>query len=55
MKKCMDAYKEVRVFEDSKFVIRVHIPDLTDDERTRRMKQIEKAAEALMREVYKRS
>ena len=42
--KQQDTYKEVRVFEYPGWKIRVHIPDLTEEERARRMKQIEKAA-----------
>ena len=48
MSKCQDTYKEVRVFEYPGWKIRVHIPDLTEAERTRRMKQIEKAAADLV-------
>ncbi len=43
-----DTYKEVKVFEYPDMTIRVHIPDLTEDERKRRMKNIEKAAAALI-------
>jgi ribosome recycling factor len=43
-----DTYKEVKVFEYPDMIIRVHIPDLTEDERKRRMKQIEKAAAELL-------
>ena len=50
MKK-QDTYKEVRVFEFSNMIVRVHIPELTEEERARRMKQLYKAAEALLKEV----
>ena len=43
-----DTYKEVKVFEYPDAIIRVHIPDLTEEERKRRMKRIEKAAAALI-------
>lgn len=43
-----DTYKEVKTFTYPEIIIRVHIPDLSDDERKRRMKIIEKAAAALI-------
>ena len=43
-----DTYKEVKVFETPNAIIRVSIPDLTEEERKRRMKQIEKSAAALL-------
>lgn len=42
-------YKEVRTFNFSNMTVRVHIPDLTTQERERRMKQIYKAAEELIK------
>lgn len=39
-----DTYKEVREFHYDGAVVRVHIPDLTPDEKSRRMKEVEKAA-----------
>lgn len=42
--KQQDTYKEVRTFYSPGWKIRVHIPDLTEEERAKRMKQIEKAA-----------
>lgn len=48
--KSQDTYKEVRVFESPKAIVRVHIPELTEAERARRMKQLYKAAEALLKE-----
>ncbi len=44
MSKCNDTYKEVKVMEHPLGIIRVHIPDLTPEERERRMQQIKKAA-----------
>lgn len=44
-----DTYKEVRTIAYPNMVARVHIPDLTEDERNRRMRQIAKAAEALIK------
>ena len=48
MKGQADTYKEVRTFTYPNMVVRVHFPDLTDDERARRMKIIEKAAADLV-------
>ena len=45
-----DTYKEVRVFQYDNAVVRVHIPDLTSDERSRRMKEVERAALQLILE-----
>lgn len=46
-----DTYKEVKVFQYSNMKIRVHIPDLTPKERTRRMNAIHNQAEIFMKEV----
>ena len=48
-----DTYKEVREFKYPNAVVRVHIPDLTEEERERRMKAVKIAAEKLMKEVIK--
>ena len=47
--KCTDTYKEVRVITFPGMIARVHIPDLTTEERSRRMKDIYKAAEILLK------
>ena len=39
-----DTYKEVKVFHYENAVVRVHIPDLTAEERSRRMKEVERSA-----------
>lgn len=49
MKGQVDTYKETKVFTYPGWTIRVHIPDLTDEERNRRMKNIEKSAAALLK------
>lgn len=49
MKECTDSYKEIKVFEFSGMIARVYIPDLTSEEKTKRMKSIHKAAEALLK------
>ena len=46
-----DTYKEVKVFHYPNMTVRVHIPDLTEEERTRRKKIVERAAADLLREV----
>lgn len=51
MKGQADTYKETKVFTYPNMVVRVHIPDLTDEERNRRMKAIYKAAEAILKQV----
>ena len=43
-----DTYKEVRTIVRDGYVARVHIPDLTEEERARRMKEVEKAAAELI-------
>ena len=43
-----DTYKEVRTFRYENAVVRVHIPDLTEEEAARRMKAIHKAAAELL-------
>lgn len=42
---------EVQVFEYENMIVRVHRPVLTDEERARRMKSIQRAAEKLLLEV----
>lgn len=49
MSKNQDVYKEVRTFTYPDAIVRVHIPELTKEERARRMKSIEKAAAHLLR------
>lgn len=43
-----DTYKEVRTFHYDNAVVRVHIPDLTTEEKERRMKEVTKAAVNLL-------
>lgn len=47
-------YRHTKTIEDSKFIIRVYQPILTEDERKRRMKAIYDAAARLLKEVHKR-
>ena len=51
--KCTDTYKEVRVFEYPNAIVRVHIPDLTEEERARRMKRVHDAAADLIKSTMK--
>lgn len=53
MSKIPDTYKEIKTFEYPNCIVRVHIPDLTEEERARRMKRIQKAAEALLKEAVR--
>lgn len=48
-----DTYKEVRTFHYENAVVRVHIPDLTEEESARRMEAIKKAAAELLTESKK--
>ena len=50
-----DTYKEVRVIEFSCGVARVHIPDITPEERERRMKRIAQSAALLLYPELKRT
>ncbi|MBO5789562.1 MAG: hypothetical protein J6V82_04395 [Clostridia bacterium] len=49
--KSADTYKEVRTIEFPGMIARIHIPDLTPAERSRRMQNIQKAAERLLKGV----
>ena len=54
MGRSTDTYKEIRVFQYENMTVRVHIPDLTTEERTRRMKLIHNAASDLLKDYQKR-
>ena len=43
-----DTYSEVRTIQHGDIVARVHIPDLTPEERDRRLKEISQAASQLL-------
>lgn len=47
--KGQDTYKEVRTFTYPNCIVRVHIPDLTEEERARRMQEIHNAAAKLLK------
>ncbi len=52
MKK-QDTYKEVKTFKYPNATVRVHIPDLTEEERERRLNAVKRSTEALLREVLR--
>ena len=53
MKKNTDKIKEVKTFTFPNAIVRVSRPELTEEEYDRRHKELERAAAAYMREVYK--
>ena len=46
-----DTYKEVRTLEFPGMIARVHIPDLSQEERSKRMKAVHKQAAELLKKV----
>ena len=44
-----DTYKEVKTFSFENMTVRVHIPDLDEQERKRRMKKIHDSAAQLLK------
>lgn len=49
--KSQDNYKETKIFRFPGMVARVYIPDLTEEERIRRMQAIHKQAANLLKKV----
>lgn len=49
----MDTYKEVKVIQFPNMTARVHIPDLSQEERSRRMMAVQKQAAELLKKVVK--
>lgn len=49
--KAQDTYKEVRIFEFPGMVARVYIPDLTPEEKSKRMKSIHNQAANFLKKV----
>lgn len=49
--KSQDNYKEIKTFRFPGVVARVYIPDLTEEERNRRMNAIHKEAANLLKKV----
>ena len=50
-----ETYNEIKLFEYPNMTIRVNIPVLSDVERNRKKKQLEKATEALLKSYMKKS
>ena len=46
---CQDTYKEIKTFTYSNAIVRVHIPDISEEERNRRMKKIHNSASELLK------
>ena len=46
----MEGQENLQTFIYPNMIVRVHFPDLTDNENSRRMKKIRKAAEELLKE-----
>ena len=44
---------QIKVFNYPHATVRVHIPDLAPDEREKRMKEVKRSAELLLKEVLK--
>ena len=44
-----DTYSEVKVIESTGMIVRVHIPDITTEERAKRMKAVYDAAASLLK------
>lgn len=53
MGKVQDTYKEVKTFISPNCIVRVHIPDLTEEERERRMNNLKKVTANFMKAVIK--
>lgn len=49
--KSQDTYKEVKVIQFPDMIARVYIPDLTPEERNKRMQTIQKRTMDLMKKV----
>lgn len=47
--KCQDTYKEVKIIHHHNGISKVYVPELTEEERVRRMKRIHDAAADLLR------
>ena len=50
----MNGQREMRTFQYPNMIVRVHFPDLTDDERKRRNKELYKAAEDILKSATER-
>ena len=50
----MNGQREMRTFTYPNMVIRVHFPDLTDEEKKKRTKELHKAAEEILKSAYEK-
>lgn len=50
----MDGQREVKTFTYPNAIVRVHFPDLSEEENKKRMKKIQKAAAELLKETIKK-
>ena len=55
MKNPKESYKEVVTLEREGYVARVYIPNLTEEERARRMKKLEKSSARLLAEYLQKN
>ena len=44
-----DTYKEVKTIKYADATVRVHIPDLAEEERNRRLKEVQRAAQQILK------
>ena len=51
-RKQADNYKEVQIIKFKNGIARVYIPELTNEERKRRIDEIKKAAASLLKSTY---
>lgn len=51
----MEGQREVQVFTYPNAIVRVHYPDLSEEENNRRMKKIQQAAMELLKETRKKT
>lgn len=54
MSRAKDTYKEVRTYTYPNCIVRVHIPDISEEERNRRMESIKDAASRLLKEAIRK-
>lgn len=50
----MEGQSEIKTFTYPNAIVRVHFPDLTDEENEKRMKKIRKATVELLKETRKK-
>ena len=50
----MDSQVEIKTFTYPNAIVRVHFPDISDEENSKRMKKIQKAAAELLKETRKK-